>query len=157
MAVINGTNRTANWTGSAPQINYLYPGDAEGRFTSGNVNFPNDINGYSLGDFVVRATGTITIPTTGTYTFGMTLDDGGRLRVNNTDVIVDETGIPHGMGDRFGQITLTAGTYPIEMVYMGIWGGRRRALRAKRQPHELEHRLQARRQYRQWRAGRQQF
>jgi hypothetical protein len=54
MAAINGTNSSSLWTGSATQINYLYPGDTDGRFTSGNVNFPNDINPYSPGDFVLR-------------------------------------------------------------------------------------------------------
>ena len=33
----------------------LYPGDTDGRFTSGNVNFPLDVDA----NFVVRATGTI--------------------------------------------------------------------------------------------------
>jgi hypothetical protein len=43
--------------------------------------------------------------------------------------------------DKFGQITLNAGTYPIEMVYMGVWGRSCGAVCAERQSHELEQRF----------------
>ncbi|GEP41637.1 GEVED domain-containing protein [Brevifollis gellanilyticus] len=118
LAVFDGTAQTDFWIGSASKINYMNPGGTDGRFTTGNAAFPDgvDVN------YAVRAIGTVTIPTTGAYSFGMTLDGGGRLRVNNQDVIVDESAL-HSSADRFGTITLNAGTYPIEMVYWGVSGG----------------------------------
>jgi hypothetical protein len=118
MEAINGTNQTDSWLGTATRINYLESGGTDGRYTSGNSAFPDGVSS----NFVVRATGTVTIPSSGTWTFGMTLDDGGRLRVNNQDVIVDEAGL-HSVADRLGRITLNAGTYPIEMVYWGVNAG----------------------------------
>jgi len=65
-------------------------------------------------DFVVTVTGTVTIPADGTYTFGTNAADGLRLKVNNVTVISDDT--THAVTDKFGQIALTAGTYPIELT-----------------------------------------
>ncbi|MES2598992.1 MAG: GEVED domain-containing protein, partial [Verrucomicrobiota bacterium] len=117
-ATLGGVNQTNFWIGSASKINYLNPAGTDGRFTTGNSAFPDGV----AANYAVRAAGTVTIPTTGTYSFGMTLDGGARLRVNNQDVIVDESAL-HSSADRFGQITLSAGTYPIEMVYWGVSGG----------------------------------
>ncbi len=73
--------------------------------------------------FIVRWTGYINVPTTGTYTFGATADDGVILRVNNTEII-------SGWYDSGGalrtatSITLTAGTpVPIEIWYYENGGG----------------------------------
>lgn len=118
LACLSGTNRSAYWTGSTSRINYYVPGDTDGRFTTGNMDFPT---GSGMG-YVIRATGNITIPTAGAYTFGMTLDDVGRLRIDGANVILDDSGL-HAVADRFGTVTLTAGTHTIEMVYLGVWGG----------------------------------
>jgi hypothetical protein len=64
-------------------------------------------------DFAIRITGTVTIPTAGTYTFGTNAADGLRLKVDNTAVITDDT--THAAADKFGQIVLAAGTYPLEL------------------------------------------
>ena len=111
LACLSGTNRSAYWTGSTSRINYYVPGDTDGRFTTGNMDFPT---GSGMG-YVIRATGNITIPTAGAYTFGMTLDDVGRLRIDGANVILDDSGL-HAVADRFGTVTLTAGTHTIEMV-----------------------------------------
>jgi hypothetical protein len=93
------------------------------------ANMPNP--GYSFlawnggpfrgDDFALRATGTITIPAGGTWTFGIHAADGARLRVNGAAVIVD--GSMHEARDSFGQIALSAGTYPIELVHFERTGG----------------------------------
>ena len=64
-------------------------------------------------DFAMRITGTVTIPADGTYTFGSNAADGLRLKVNNVTVITDDT--THTVADKFGQIFLTAGIYPLEL------------------------------------------
>ncbi|MCX6855265.1 MAG: PA14 domain-containing protein, partial [Verrucomicrobia bacterium] len=116
-ACFSGTSRTAYWSGTADKIDYLVPGDVDGR-SALNVDFPTG----NSNNFAVRATGTITIPTAGNWTFLMVLDDGGRLKIDGADVIVDESGF-HGVGDRFGTVNLTAGAHTLEMVYIGAWGG----------------------------------
>jgi len=46
---------------------------------SNDLSFPNDMPGVDDNDFATRATGTLVIPTAGTYTFGVNSDDGSRL------------------------------------------------------------------------------
>ncbi len=74
---------------------------------------------FRADDFAMRATGTITLPTGGTWTFGTNSDDGLRLKVNNVAVI-NTSG---GASDALGQITLAAGSYAIELVYFERGGG----------------------------------
>jgi hypothetical protein len=105
----------------------------QAKFDKGTIvtvtNTPND--GYQFvgwsgtpfrnDDFAVKATGTITIPTSGIWTFGVNAADGSRLLVNSTQVISDNT--VHEAADRFGQINLNAGVYPIELVSFERTGG----------------------------------
>ncbi len=72
-------------------------------------------------DFAVKITGSITISTPGTYTFGMNTSDGARLKINGTDVIVKD--IYYAPSDDFGQITLPAGTYPLELTAFDYFAG----------------------------------
>jgi plastocyanin len=72
-------------------------------------------------DFVMRITGTVTIPADGTYTFGTSAADGLRLKINDVTVITDNT--THSVSDRFGQITLTAGSYPLVLEAFEYSGG----------------------------------
>ena len=65
--------------------------------------------------FALRATGTLSIPVAGTYTFGVNSDEGCRLTINGTAVITDDA--THSPADRFGQVALAAGTYPLELLY----------------------------------------
>ena len=72
-------------------------------------------------DFAVKITGTVAIPADGTYTFGSNAAEGLRLKVNNVAVITDDT--THAATDKFGQIVLTAGTYPLELTAFEYSGG----------------------------------
>ena len=65
-------------------------------------------------DFAVKVTGAVTIPVTGTYTFGTSAAEGLLLKVNNLTVITDDT--THAVSDKFGQLILAAGTYPLELT-----------------------------------------
>ena len=102
----------------APYLNF-YDSGGEGRFPSGNLVFP----GGGGDDYTVQATGTIIIPEGegGTWTFGMNSDDGGRIRVNGQDVMVDDT--LHGPADHFGTITLAAGAHELEAMFFERGGG----------------------------------
>lgn len=72
-------------------------------------------------NYVIHATGTITIPTTGSYTFGLNSDDGGRILIDGVEVMRDDNF--HGPQDSFGTITLGAGSHAFEVVmFEGIVG-----------------------------------
>jgi hypothetical protein len=74
------------------------------------------IGGIQEDTFSVRWTGTIDVPSTETYTFFTTSDDGARLWVNNQQLVNDWTN--HGATENSGTITLTGGqTYSIKMEY----------------------------------------
>lgn len=62
-------------------------------------------------DFIAVVTGTIVIPTTGDWTFGLNSDDGGRIRIGGIDVMVDDT--LHGRQDALGTRNFTAGSYEL--------------------------------------------
>ena len=72
-------------------------------------------------DLVLEATGFVTIPTAGTYTFGLNSDDGGRIVINGTEIMRDDSS--HAPQDNFGTIVLGAGTYPFEAVMFQGGGG----------------------------------
>ncbi len=71
--------------------------------------------------FGMRLTGTIRIPTTGTWTFQLASDDGSLLKIGTTTVI-NHDGL-HGFTAKSGTITLTAGTYPVEVSFFENSGG----------------------------------
>lgn len=60
-------------------------------------------------NFAVEYSGSITIPSDGTWTFYTESDDGSKLWINGTEV-VDNDGL-HGMTERSGSIALTAGSH----------------------------------------------
>ena len=102
-------------TVTAPVLNLLGDG-SDGHFSDNAVP-----PGGSGDHYVIRATGYIEIPTSGTYTFGINSDDGGRIRVNNVDVVVNDSF--QAPTDRFGTRTLNAGTYPFEVIMFEGSGG----------------------------------
>jgi len=107
-------------------INFLGDG-ADGVFPSGNQLFalPGETHG-------LRATGFVSIPTAGTWTFGVNSDDGSRLRLDiNGDgdfadsgetLINDDSG--HGPQSFFGTVpSLSAGAHKFEFVFFENYGG----------------------------------
>ena len=73
----------------------------------------------SLNQYAIVGRGTINVSTAGDYVFGVGGDDGGRLRINGADVVVDDSF--HGFQYRTGQINLPEGDHEIEWV--GFEGG----------------------------------
>jgi len=112
-ALISGTNSVSVWSGYSPTINFT--DNSNSHYT--DTMFP----GGDASDFVVHATATITIPTAGAWTFGISSDDGARLKVDGTAVITDDS--QHAVADHFGTVTLTAGTHTVDLVYFNRSGG----------------------------------
>lgn len=96
-------------TSFEPQINWMnttkqfYPGGATQRFA-------------------MKLTGTITIPETGTWNFRVGSDDGSKVIINSTTVI-NHDGL-HSYSTKTGSISLSAGTYPIEVQFFENTGNR---------------------------------
>ncbi len=101
----------------SPVVNFYHDG-GEGHYT-GNLVFPNGGGDY----FAFKATGFIQIPTAqaGVWSFGLNSDDGGRIRINGIDCMVDDTN--HGPADHLGTRTLAAGLHSFEAVFWEQGGG----------------------------------
>lgn len=123
-AAIAGQNVTAQSPYSATPlfINYKDDPDAgDGNYAAGIV-FPGNTSGDN-NNFVMRATTTFYIrpEQAGIWTFGFNSDDGGRLRIDGNNVIVDD--VNHGPTDLFGTVNLAAGPHTLEYVYWEQGGG----------------------------------
>ena len=101
----------------SPVVNFYHDG-GEGHYVN-NLVFPNGGGDY----FAVKATGFIqvTAAQAGVWTFGLNSDDGGRIRIDGTDCMVDNTN--HGASDHLGTRSLTAGLHSYEVVYWEQGGG----------------------------------
>ena len=66
-------------------------------------------------NFAVHATATVTIPSDGQWTFGTNSDDGVRVAIGGQTVI-NADGY-WGQREEVGTIQLSAGTYPMDVVY----------------------------------------
>src|SRR6185503_8893607 len=87
-AVINTpSQQSAVYTANAGVINYFNSGDLA------HYNPDNTFPGFAINndqdDFVTEATGIITIPSAGQWTFGVNSDDGFRLTVGSFSVECD--------------------------------------------------------------------
>jgi beta-glucosidase len=77
--------------------------------------------GVPATNFSVKWTGTLTPPTTGTYTFGLTSDDGSRLFIDGKQVI--DNWRDQASNTETAQVRLTAGqAVPIEVDYYQAGG-----------------------------------
>jgi hypothetical protein len=73
-----------------------------------------------MNNFVTEATGIISIPTSGAWTFGVNSDDGFRCTIGAN---VFEYPPPRGPADTFATFTLAAGDYPVRLVFYECGGG----------------------------------
>lgn len=98
-----------------PQI----PADRKASFTridkQINIESTEDpLTGTNLNtNLYVRWNGVIRIPKDGKYTFYTESDDGSRLLIDGGQVV--DNGGSHGMDEKTGDITLTAGDHPIRI------------------------------------------
>ncbi|MEM9942953.1 MAG: PA14 domain-containing protein [Planctomycetota bacterium] len=89
-------------------------GSTVGHFTSDNP-FPNNFIGVDDDDFAIQAIGQVYIPASGVWTFGVNSDDGSRLRIGGSDIIVDDS--LHAAQDRFATVNLGEGLYDLDFVF----------------------------------------
>ena len=89
----------------------------------GSGNFSNDVipPGNGGENYVLVASGSLTIPVTGNYTFGVNSDDGSQLLIDNIEVIRDDTF--HAAQDVIRTINLTAGSHTFRVVMFEGVGG----------------------------------
>jgi hypothetical protein len=100
---------------TAGTVNFLGDGG------DGNYAFNTSPPGGAGEQYAIEATGFISIATAGFYTFGLNSDDGGSIKIDNTDVMIDDSF--HGPEDHMGSINLTAGTHSFRVVMFEGGGG----------------------------------
>lgn len=106
-----------------PFIDYLGTG-GQGHYDN-QLPFPGAIVGVDEDHFVIEAIGTVTIPSTGPWTFGVYSDDGFSLELSNGDAsFYIEHPNPRGPADTLGvfQVT-TPGAYELRLVMYEAGGG----------------------------------
>lgn len=121
-ALLGGTGVASETTVLANFIDYFDNGGAglTGNFGN-NLSFPNDNLGVDDENFAIRATGEVFIPTAGDWTFGVSSDDGSRLIIGGSTVILDDS--LHGVQDAFGTTTLSVGWHALDFVFFEHTGG----------------------------------
>jgi hypothetical protein len=119
---------------SSTTINHRDPNTNGSDHFTGDLNFATN-TAADDDDFALRATAILEIPTTGDYTFGVTSDDGFRLRITGgtfssftgggTAIYGDilEHAAPRGPADSLGVLHLERGAYPIELITYERGGG----------------------------------
>ncbi len=113
--MIAGTLPSTKFTGQIAQADVV--GTA-----AGNWAFNNRVPGGGGDDYAIRGTGTLQVNTAGAFSFAISGDDGGRLRIDGNDVIVDNT--RHGFSNRFNSfVNLTAGPHAFEWIGFERGGG----------------------------------
>jgi hypothetical protein len=114
----NPSQQAAVFTANPATINYVNTGG--GANFGGDLTFPGFTINVDMDNFVTEATGILTIPTTGAWTFGVNSDDGFRCTIGAN---IFEYPPPRGPGDTFATFTLSAGEYPVRLVFYECGGG----------------------------------
>ena len=108
----------ADATGRYETINFF---DPAGGGSNGNERndkpFPADDPGIDENHFVTHVTGKLLVPagSSGEFAFAITGSDGARLRIDGTEVIVDDS--LHDLSTATGSIDLSEGEHLIELVH----------------------------------------
>jgi hypothetical protein len=108
---------------TAPTINYMGTGGG-GRY-SGDIPYPTQTAGSDYDWFLIQATGQITIPTAGNWTFGVNSDDGFSLRLERNGVVFTSSfpGL-RGPGDTLATFNIpTAGEWIVTLLTFENGGG----------------------------------
>jgi hypothetical protein len=98
--------------GQTPNVDVLKP----------TIDWEGDAAFGGLTDnFIVHAIATLTVPTTGSYTFRLRSDDGSKLFIDN-QLVIDHDGL-HGAEDKDGSVQLTAGRHDLLVTFFEAGGG----------------------------------
>ena len=121
------------WSENRGVINY-FNSQGRGHYTANEVNFPGLVG--EADDFVIEATGAVTIPSAGAWSFGVSSDDGFGLTITgatttvvaNSDTAAGSDTIsyinPRGPGDTLGVYDFPqAGVYNLRLVFYERGGG----------------------------------
>lgn len=93
-----------------------------GQINTFDVNtLQNSVDPGDTDSFSIRYKGYVHIPTTNTYTFYTSSDDGSNLYIDGVK-IVDNDG-DHGVQERSGTVTLASGLHAIEVLFYENGGG----------------------------------
>jgi|GEM_PF-1490648 len=76
-------------------------------------------SGVSSDYFALRVTGKLTVPQSGTWTFGVGSDQYAKLILNGNEVVRDTSG--HSYRWKSGTIELTQGEHDLELLFMEGW------------------------------------
>ena len=112
------SRQTAVFTANPSVVNYLNTGD-DAHFADG-ATFPGFTINVDEENFVTEATGVVTIPATGNWTFGVNSDDGFRVDLGTNSFSYPS---PRGPSDTFATFYLKAGDYPVRLVFYECGGG----------------------------------
>jgi len=121
--IANASYQASVVTETAPVINYYNTGGT-GRFGNDNP-FPGTTIGTNVEDFVVLVTGTVYIPATGNWTFGVNSDDGFGLELTRgQNTFSSSYPDPRGTADTLAVFDIPqAGTYNLRLVFYERGGG----------------------------------
>lgn len=103
---------------TAPVINYVNAGG--GANFGGDVTYPGFTINVDENNFVTEATGILTIPTSGAWTFGVNSDDGFSVTIGANTFSYPP---PRGPGDTLATFNLAAGDYPVRLLFYECGGG----------------------------------
>ncbi len=110
--------QAAVFTANPAVINYLNTGS--GANFGGDATFPGMTINVDENNFALEATGIITIPTSGFWTFGVNSDDGFSVTLGANTFSYPS---PRGPGDTLATFNLPAGDYPVRLVFYECGGG----------------------------------
>jgi len=106
------------FTGYFKKSALMQAAKANGSTTVTSVQVPKQAEADQFG---VQFRGYLDVPETGIYTFYLTCDDGGTLRLANR-LVVDNDGL-HSAIEKTGQVALTKGLHPLALDFVEGGGG----------------------------------
>ncbi|MBA2115557.1 DUF7133 domain-containing protein [Bremerella alba] len=91
------------------------------KFSGRMDNFNKYVSKGRKDSFATKQTASIIAPVAGDYKFYIVSDDGSRLYINGK-MLINNDGL-HGMSEKSGKVTLTAGPHEIVVTYFDNGGG----------------------------------
>src|SRR5207245_865263 len=117
--ISNPAQQLAVFAENAPLVNYLNTGSAA--HYDNDRTFPGLTIGVNQDNFVIEARATLTIPSPGNWTFGVSSDDGFSLSIGGFSMSFPN---PRGPADTLQTFNFpAAGDYPLDLIFYECGGG----------------------------------